>query len=252
MCEIASAVVAGSDGAVACVVTSQGRAVSMSLLIQVWKCSKRIWPSARFQRIGCQRSLRGRPRDDISQQKTGRGQFVRKPTNPSSPRANLSWCSGDTRATHAHHLCSCDECRRLKEKCEGGEPCRRCRHLRRSCEFKAPTAAGAEKRRSVPAQSYQELLDRSLCMETILKHHFSNLELDLASLRRACDALPPSPPDTIHETDSSQQDVQVIGEITEQSTTSPGIEDEKCTIDYIDGTVARELPARLTIQSLCF
>lgn len=30
----------------------------------------------------------------------------------------------------------CDECRRVKEKCEGGIPCNRCAHFQRPCEFK--------------------------------------------------------------------------------------------------------------------
>ncbi|OHW91427.1 transcriptional regulatory protein [Colletotrichum incanum] len=34
---------------------------------------------------------------------------------------------------------SCDGCRRLKEKCDGGVPCRRCTRLRRQCEFLTPT-----------------------------------------------------------------------------------------------------------------
>ncbi|OLN86629.1 Thiamine repressible genes regulatory protein thi1-like protein 1 [Colletotrichum chlorophyti] len=34
---------------------------------------------------------------------------------------------------------ACDGCRRLKEKCDGGVPCRRCTRLRRQCEFLTPT-----------------------------------------------------------------------------------------------------------------
>lgn len=31
--------------------------------------------------------------------------------------------------------CRCDGCRRVKEKCEGGVPCRRCLRYRRQCNF---------------------------------------------------------------------------------------------------------------------
>lgn len=31
---------------------------------------------------------------------------------------------------------ACDGCRKVKEKCEGGVPCRRCSHFGRPCEFK--------------------------------------------------------------------------------------------------------------------
>jgi hypothetical protein len=34
----------------------------------------------------------------------------------------------------------CDECRRVKEKCEGGVPCNRCAHFQRPCEFKGSAA----------------------------------------------------------------------------------------------------------------
>lgn len=37
---------------------------------------------------------------------------------------------------------ACDRCRRLKEKCEGGEPCGRCVKSRRVCAFSAAGATG--------------------------------------------------------------------------------------------------------------
>ena len=37
--------------------------------------------------------------------------------------------------------CRCDGCRRVKEKCEGGVPCRRCLRYRRQCVFTHPDHA---------------------------------------------------------------------------------------------------------------
>ncbi|KAF2716174.1 hypothetical protein K431DRAFT_279470 [Polychaeton citri CBS 116435] len=123
---------------------------------------------------------------------------------------------------------ACDECRRLKEKCEDGSPCRRCRHLRRACEFKAsPTVA--DKRGSGFADSLYELRERLRCMESILKHHFPDLSLDIDSLRRSCDSLPLLLPSRPLQPDTEEQ-------VTEALPNSPGIEDEDCTVDYVDGT----------------
>lgn len=48
------------------------------------------------------------------------------------------------------NIARCDECRRLKEKCEGGIPCRRCAHFRRPCESKALASRARDFRVYVP------------------------------------------------------------------------------------------------------
>ncbi|KAF1938599.1 hypothetical protein EJ02DRAFT_410076 [Clathrospora elynae] len=127
---------------------------------------------------------------------------------------------------------ACDECRRLKEKCEDGTPCRRCRHLRRSCKFNVAPAA-VDKRGPGFANSLEELMDRLRCMESILKHHFPNIALDTVSLRRTCDSLSsrtPWPGQNEMTVESLESPANA------QPSESPGIEDEDCTIENVDGT----------------
>ncbi|CAI7621703.1 unnamed protein product [Penicillium pancosmium] len=92
---------------------------------------------------------------------------------------------------------ACDGCRRVKEKCEGGVPCRRCLRYRRQCNFTHidPT----EKTRSTSVS----LLDRAAsasrheiaeaervrCMERLLSHYVPNITFDIQSLRQAVDEL---------------------------------------------------------------
>ncbi|OJJ66414.1 hypothetical protein ASPBRDRAFT_59818 [Aspergillus brasiliensis CBS 101740] len=121
---------------------------------------------------------------------------------------------------------ACDECRRLKEKCEGGIPCRRCAHFRRPCESKALASRARDFRvyvpRSRPAKSeVQELLDRCRYMEQILKHTIEDIALDTKSLARLANSLATSK-------GSAQTEV-----------TSPAglaLEEEDCTIDPVGDT----------------
>ncbi|KAG9383588.1 Fungal trans multi-domain protein [Pyrenophora tritici-repentis] len=147
--------------------------------------------------------------------------------------------SENPRPTKKRHLAAeerqravraCAECRRLKEKCEDGMPCRRCRHLRRQCQF-SNAPATVEKRAPDIATSFKEVMDRLQCMEYILKHHFPNLGLDIDSLRRMCDTL------TLSTTQpATSTSLDPLGD--EQPTESPGIEDEDCTVEYVDNTTA--------------
>jgi hypothetical protein len=79
-------------------------------------------------------------------------------------------------------------CRKVKEKCEGGEPCRRCVHLRRQCNFSD----------AVPTTSYQrsdveleEMSTRVRYLEGLLKHTSPNVALDTESLRRKYEEITP-------------------------------------------------------------
>ncbi|KAL4819943.1 fungal-specific transcription factor domain-containing protein [Aspergillus spinulosporus] len=122
---------------------------------------------------------------------------------------------------------ACDRCRRLKERCEGGIPCSRCMHLRRTCEFKRLSSVDHD-HSPVPVQStapllpevnVQELLERVMYMERILKHKFEGIDLDLDSLRRMARALDE------HEQNNSSAPPD-----------EDSIEDEVCTIDPVEDT----------------
>lgn len=127
---------------------------------------------------------------------------------------------------------SCDQCRRLKEKCEGGVPCRRCTHFRRPCEFSALGSAGHEAGGSQGSQlsnTYiKELLERARYMETILKATIRDIALDTVSLRgRAEDILTESP---------------VAGESSRRASdddNDAALEEEVCTINPVEDTTTR-------------
>ncbi|KAL4752243.1 hypothetical protein BDW72DRAFT_192187 [Aspergillus terricola var. indicus] len=122
---------------------------------------------------------------------------------------------------------ACDRCRRLKERCEGGIPCSRCMHLRRTCEFKRLSSVDHEQSPvpvqsttpSLPEVNVQELLERVMYMERILKHKFEAIDLDLDSLRRMARALDE------HEQNTSSA-------LPDEDS----IEDEVCTIDPVEDT----------------
>ncbi|KAH6861159.1 fungal-specific transcription factor domain-containing protein [Alternaria rosae] len=127
---------------------------------------------------------------------------------------------------------ACDECRRLKEKCEDGSPCRRCRHLRRPCRYNVAPAAVDKRGPGLP-DSPNELMERMRCMEFIIKHHFPNLALDIVSLQRTCDSLSsPTPPRDQNAIVPESIELSVNAQVSD----SPDIGDEDCTIDRVDGT----------------
>ncbi|CAG8364854.1 unnamed protein product [Penicillium salamii] len=92
---------------------------------------------------------------------------------------------------------ACDGCRRVKEKCEGGVPCRRCSRYRRQCNF--THIDPNEKARSTSVS----LLDRAAAlnrneiaeaervrlMEQLLSHYVPNITFDIQSLRQAAEEL---------------------------------------------------------------
>jgi hypothetical protein len=132
----------------------------------------------------------------------------------------------------------CDECRRLKEKCEGGTPCKRCKHLRRPCDFNV--APAPDKRVPALEDSLKVMADRMQLMERLLKHHVPVIDLETESLRQACDALSmPSPDLTAMESQSSQMIVS-SEPASPISSNRHGIEGEGCTIENVNGAIARE------------
>ncbi|KAL4804331.1 fungal-specific transcription factor domain-containing protein [Aspergillus unguis] len=93
---------------------------------------------------------------------------------------------------------ACDGCRRVKEKCEGGVPCRRCLRYRRQCVFTHPDHAEKLARSSsisllerTAARSRHDMLEseRVRCMERILQHYVPNISFDIQSLRQTAEEL---------------------------------------------------------------
>ncbi|KFA56198.1 hypothetical protein S40293_00102 [Stachybotrys chartarum IBT 40293] len=90
---------------------------------------------------------------------------------------------------------ACDGCRKVKEKCEGGIPCRRCTHLQRNCAFsghpgRARTSAAAQPD-TVPGHdmTVPELLRRMANMERLLGHFVGNSKLDSETLQTLADSV---------------------------------------------------------------
>ncbi|PLB39593.1 Zn(II)2Cys6 transcription factor [Aspergillus candidus] len=93
---------------------------------------------------------------------------------------------------------ACDGCRRVKEKCEGGVPCRRCVRYRRQCVFTHP-----DQTEKNPRSSALSLLERNAgitrhdmaeaerlrYMERILQHFVPNITFDVPSLRKMAENL---------------------------------------------------------------
>ncbi|CRG90773.1 putative transcriptional regulatory protein C3C7,04 [Talaromyces islandicus] len=89
---------------------------------------------------------------------------------------------------------ACDGCRRVKEKCEGGVPCRRCTRYHRQCVFNTPAE---------PSDRVNRLHDRAASfsrdddleaqrvryMERILAHYMPNTSFDVPSLRKIAEDL---------------------------------------------------------------
>ncbi|KAL2839587.1 hypothetical protein BJY01DRAFT_237034 [Aspergillus pseudoustus] len=93
---------------------------------------------------------------------------------------------------------ACDGCRRVKEKCEGGVPCRRCLRYRRQCVFTHPDHAEKLARSSsvsllerTAARGRHDMLEseRVRCMERILQHYVPNISFDIQSLRKTAEEL---------------------------------------------------------------
>ena len=117
-------------------------------------------------------------------------------------------------------------------------PCKRCRHLRRTCEFNN-TAAPTARRGPDSGALLKELKDRVRYMEVLLRHHFPRLPLDVETLRRTCEALP----SWSHDYGQAGTSRTHVESTTAPPADSPGIEDEKCTVEYVDDTTARTLPS---------
>ncbi|KAF9890240.1 hypothetical protein FE257_006152 [Aspergillus nanangensis] len=93
---------------------------------------------------------------------------------------------------------ACDGCRRVKEKCEGGVPCRRCLRYRRQCVFTHPDHAekiarsssiSALERTAGLSRNNLAESERIRYMERILRHYVPDISFDIQSLRKTAEEL---------------------------------------------------------------
>lgn len=137
---------------------------------------------------------------------------------------------------------ACAECRRLKEKCEDGMPCRRCRDLRRHCEYS--TTAAPDRASAAQADWLRTLVERSKYMEAILQHHLPSLSLQTESLKRASENLPSVLASPEEPGKPPEHTPRRNPDAAENDDAAPAAEsplDEVCTIDVINDDVARKL-----------
>lgn len=137
-----------------------------------------------------------------------------KSTAPPQPKRRRVADSARVRAVRA-----CQRCRRLKEKCDGRQPCQRCYRSGRDCEFApvgmsvataaaisnnklgGPAAAAAAKtpqhrttkseinprETSLAVAENARTEERTKCLERLVQHLLGDVPLDLTNLRRMAD-----------------------------------------------------------------
>ncbi|KAM6526876.1 hypothetical protein FSOLCH5_002959 [Fusarium solani] len=134
-------------------------------------------------------------------------------------------------------LRACDGCRRQKEKCDGGVPCRRCTRLHRQCEFLGPTARDADggdgSARNRSGASNAELLQRIAHMEKIITHYAGNIPLDPESIKAMAEAVDNKNPDIAQV----HRQAPVVGS---PGSDYLGVDDENYTVQPLDNNTTRE------------
>ncbi|KAH7201351.1 fungal-specific transcription factor [Fusarium oxysporum] len=133
---------------------------------------------------------------------------------------------------------ACDECRRLKEKCESGFPCRRCSHLQRPCRYTDPTPKPREFRAYVPRESRRrpdtsQLIERSKHMERILRRTMPGVPLDTENLSNIADRLD-AEHQSLNPASDGPRDLEGLGDNLE----ALEIDDEACTMQPVGDTTA--------------
>lgn len=158
---------------------------------------------------------------------------------------------------------ACQRCRRLKEKCDGRQPCQRCDRSGRDCEF-APVgvpashpASSATARNAVPRTSTTTTRhrptqsdtthanpreaglivaaenarseERTKCLERLVQHLLGDVPLDLPNLRRMADKAGRRSESDNGSTMGGSDD---LGDLT--------LEDEHFTVKTLSQNTARE------------
>ncbi|KAI5465698.1 fungal-specific transcription factor domain-containing protein [Mariannaea sp. PMI_226] len=129
-------------------------------------------------------------------------------------------------------LRACDGCRRQKEKCDGGVPCRRCTRLHRQCEFLGPTARdgdanGDGSNRNRSSASNAELLQRMAYMEKIITHYAGNISFDSETLKSLAESVDKN----VDMTGALRQNAAVA---SPPGSDYLGVDDENFTVQPLD------------------
>ncbi|OHF02368.1 fungal specific transcription factor domain-containing protein [Colletotrichum orchidophilum] len=143
---------------------------------------------------------------------------------------------------------ACDGCRRLKEKCDGGVPCRRCTRLRRQCEFLTPTTRdepGTENMtRPRPSQhDDSQLSQRMSYMERLLAHYTGKSTLDAETLKTLAESVekgrrtgPEAAPGAGAEADVTME-TEVGAEAEVQSQSSDSFKVDEITVQPLENNI---------------
>ncbi|KAJ5219493.1 uncharacterized protein N7498_001592, partial [Penicillium cinerascens] len=135
---------------------------------------------------------------------------------------------------------ACDGCRRVKEKCEGGVPCRRCLRYRRQCNFthidpdekgRASSVSLLERAASINRHEIAEA-ERVHYMERILSFYVPNITFDIQSLRKAAEDLKSKRRDSESDAGSTRMDANELEDLA--------IDEEDFTIKALPGNTTRK------------
>ncbi|KAH8701946.1 fungal-specific transcription factor domain-containing protein [Talaromyces proteolyticus] len=127
---------------------------------------------------------------------------------------------------------ACDRCRKLKEKCEGGVPCRRCLYYSNVCEFNRTDSQDQDDppraaRPRISKSHVTELSSRCFYMEQILKVRCPDLNLETEGLQRTYESLT--------QTGANLVDTRHLDLEDEDDLIS--LDEEVCTIDPVQENV---------------
>ncbi|KAJ5595009.1 uncharacterized protein N7459_001217 [Penicillium hispanicum] len=134
---------------------------------------------------------------------------------------------------------ACDGCRRVKEKCEGGVPCRRCLRYRRQCNFthidpnekgRASSVSLLERAASINRHEIAEA-ERVQYMERILSFYVPNITFDIQSLRKAAEDLQSKRRDSESDAGSTRMDANELEDLA--------IDEEDFTIKALPGNTTQ-------------
>ncbi|OJJ47377.1 hypothetical protein ASPZODRAFT_96379 [Penicilliopsis zonata CBS 506.65] len=128
---------------------------------------------------------------------------------------------------------ACDRCRKVKEKCEGGLPCRRCSYYRHVCEFSAAEDKARARRTRISKAYVAELTRRTLYMERILSKKWPGISLETESLRVTAESLDEGGERGCLDT--------VVGDSLDEDEDEGELSlEEECTLDPVQDNVTRD------------
>ncbi|KAL5596960.1 hypothetical protein BROUX41_006367 [Berkeleyomyces rouxiae] len=129
---------------------------------------------------------------------------------------------------------ACDECRRQKEKCEGGIPCQRCARLNRPCGFTGQPSREADdsSTRTTPREP-TEMAQRLRYMEKLLTHFTGRSNLDANTLKNLSDAV-----DRQRVGSKLGADLGGLEDDASQSSEHLGVDAEKFTVQPLESNIA--------------